>query len=76
LERLFNYSGDITSKDWSLELTPKNTALIFFKKITIIGSSSISRITFVSKEGDITEVSFSDVHLAPVLSKDEALQFQ
>jgi len=76
LERLFNCSGDITAKDWSLELTPKNTASIFFKKITIIGSSSISRITFVSKEGDITEVSFSDVRLAPVLSKDEALQFQ
>ncbi|QWD23773.1 outer membrane lipoprotein carrier protein LolA [Polynucleobacter paneuropaeus] len=76
LERLFNYSGDVTAKDWSLELTPKNTASTLFKKITILGSSSISRITFVSKEGDITEVSFFDVRLAPVLSKDEALQFQ
>jgi hypothetical protein len=76
LEGLFNHSGDVTAKDWSLELTPKNTASTLFKKITILGSSSISRITFVSKEGDITEVSFFDVRLAPVLSKDEALQFQ
>lgn len=76
LERLFNYSSNVMAKDWSLELTPKNTAPSLFKKITILGSSSISRITFVSKEGDITEVSFSDVRLAPSLNKDEALQFQ
>lgn len=76
LERLFNYSCDITAKDWSLELTPKNTASKLFKKITILGSSSISRITFVSKEGDLTEVIFFDVRLAPILSKDEVLQFQ
>ena len=76
LERLFNYSGDVTAKGWNLELTPKNTALTFFKKITIVGSSAINRISFISKDGDLTEVIFSDVRLAPVLNKDETLQFQ
>lgn len=76
LEKIFNYSGNVTANDWSIELTPKNVTSTLFKKITILGSSSISRITFVSKEGDITEVAFSDVRLAPSLSKDEALQFQ
>ena len=76
LEKIFNYSGNVTANDWSIELTPKNVTSTLFKKITILGSSSISRITFVSKEGDITEVGFSDVRLAPSLSKDEALQFQ
>jgi hypothetical protein len=76
LEKLFNYSGDVTTKDWNLELTPKNTVSLPFKKITIVGGSAISRISFVSKDGDLTEVIFSDVRLAPVLGKDEALQFQ
>jgi 3-oxoacyl-[acyl-carrier-protein] synthase III len=76
LERLFNYAGDVTAKGWSLELMPKNTASSLFKKITIVGSSSISRISFISKDGDLTEVIFSDVRLATVLSKDETLQFQ
>lgn len=76
LERLFNYSGDVTTKGWNLELTPKNTASTLFKKITIVGGSAISRISFVSKDGDLTEVIFSDVRLAPALSKDEAIQFQ
>lgn len=76
LEKLFNYSGDVTAKGWNLELTPKNTASTFFMKITIEGSSAINRISFISKDGDLTEVVFSDVRLAPVLSKDEILQFQ
>ena len=76
LERLFNYSGDVTAKSWNLELTPKNTASTFFKKITIAGGSAINRISFISKDGDLTEVIFSDVRLAPVLNKDETLQFQ
>ena len=76
LEKLFNYSGDMTPKGWSLDLTPKNASSIPFKKITITGGSAISSIAFVSKEGDSTEVSFADVRPAPILSKDEALQFQ
>lgn len=76
LEKLFNYSGDVRAKDWNLELTPKNPVSMPFKKITIVGSSAISRISFVSKDGDLTEVIFSDVRLAPLLSNDEALQFK
>ena len=76
LERLFNYSGEVTAKGWTLELTPKNTVSTLFKKITIVGSSTINRISFISKDGDLTEVIFSDVRLDPVLSKDEILQFQ
>lgn len=76
LEKLFNYSGEVTSKGWNLELTPKNTISTLFKKITIVGSSTINRISFISKDGDLTEVIFSDVRLAPVLSKDEIIQFQ
>jgi outer membrane lipoprotein-sorting protein len=76
LEKLFNYSGEVTAKGWNLELTHKNTVSTLFKKITIVGSSTINRISFISKDGDLTEVIFSDVRLAPVLSKDEILQFQ
>jgi len=76
LEKLFNYSGEVTAKGWNLELTPKNTVTTLFKKISIAGGSTISRISFISKDGDLTEVIFSDVRLAPVLSKDEILQFQ
>jgi outer membrane lipoprotein-sorting protein len=76
LERLFNFSGEVTAKGWNLELTPKNTVSTLFKKITIVGSSTINRISFISKDGDLTEVIFSDVRLDPVLSKDEILQFQ
>jgi Outer membrane lipoprotein carrier protein LolA len=76
LEKLFNYSGEVTNKSWNLELTSKNATSMLFKKITIVGSSAISSINFVSKEGDLTEITFSDVRLSPVLSKDEALQFQ
>jgi len=76
LEKLFNYSGDVTVNGWNLELTPKNRVSTPFKKITIVGSSAISRISFMSKDDDSTEVLFSDMHLAPVLSKDEAIQFQ
>jgi hypothetical protein len=76
LEKLFNYSGEVTNKSWNLELTSKNASSMLFKKITIVGSSAISSIKFVSKEGDLTEITFSDVRLSPVLSKDEALQFQ
>jgi outer membrane lipoprotein-sorting protein len=76
LEKLFNYSGDMTAKSWNLELTPKNTASTLFKKIIIVGNSAVSHISFISKDGDLTEVIFSDVRLAPVLSKDEILQFQ
>jgi outer membrane lipoprotein-sorting protein len=76
LEKLFNYSGEVTAKGWNLELTPKNTVSTLFKQITIVGSSTINRISFISKDGDLTEVIFSDVRLDPVLSKDEILQFQ
>lgn len=76
LEKLFNYSGDITSKGWSLDLTPKNTTPVPFKKISISGDKAIGIITFISKEGDLTEISFADVRPASILSKDEALQFQ
>jgi len=76
LERLFNFSGEVTAKGWNLELTPKNTVSTLFKQITIVGSSTINRISFISKDGDLTEVIFSDVRLDPVLSKDEILQFQ
>lgn len=76
LEKLFNYSGDVTSNGWSLDLTPKNLSSVPFKKITIIGGSVIRNIMFTSKEGDATEIAFADLRQAPALSKDEALQFQ
>ena len=76
LEKLFNYSGDFTSKGWSLDLTPKNSSSVPFKKISISGDKAIGSITFISKEGDLTEISFVDVRPASTLSKDEALQFQ
>ena len=76
LEKLFNYSGDFTSKGWSLDLTPKNSSSVPFKKISISGDKAIGSITFISKEGDLTEISFVDVLPASTLSKDEALQFQ
>lgn len=76
LERLFSYSGDASPKGWFIELTPKSATSAPFKKITMTGGAAISRITFISRDGDSTEISFSDIHPATVLAKDEALQFQ
>lgn len=76
LERIFAYSGDISAKGWSLDLAPKSASLAPFKKIAISGTSVINRILFVSREGDTTEVIFTDIRPAAGLSKDETLQFQ
>ena len=76
LDRLFNYTGEASSKGWVLELTPKSVSSAPFKKITMTGGSAISRITFISRDGDLTEILFSDIRLAASLTKDEVLQFQ
>jgi hypothetical protein len=44
LEKLFNYSGDVTAKGWNLELTPKNTVSTLFKKITIVALASFQKM--------------------------------
>jgi len=75
LERLFNFTGEASSKGWVLELTPKSVSSAPFKKITMTGGSAISRITFISRDGDLTEILFSDIRLAASLTKDEVLQF-
>ncbi|QWD91638.1 outer membrane lipoprotein carrier protein LolA [Polynucleobacter sp. MWH-Braz-FAM2G] len=76
LDRLFSYTGEASSRGWAVELTPKSAASAPFKRITMAGGSTISRITFISKDGDSTEISFSDVRPAASLTKDEALQLQ
>jgi outer membrane lipoprotein-sorting protein len=75
LERLFNYTGEASSKGWVIELTPKSVSSAPFKKITMTGGSAISRITFISRDGDLTDILFSDIRLAASLTKDEVLQF-
>ena len=76
LERLFIYVGEVSSNSWAIELTPKSVSSGPFRKIFMAGGSTISRITFISKDGDSIEILFSDVRLAAGLTKDEALQFQ
>ena len=76
LERLFSYTGEASSKGWIIELTPKSASSAPFKKITMTGGSAISRITFISRDGDLTDISFSDIRPAASLTKDEVLQFQ
>ncbi len=76
LERLFSFTGETSPNSWAIELTPKSVSSVPFRKISMAGGSTISRIEFISKEGDLTVILFSDVRLAANLTKDEALQFQ
>jgi outer membrane lipoprotein-sorting protein len=76
LERLFNYTGEASSKGWMIELTPKTASSAPFQKVTMTGGSAISRIKFISRDGDLTDISFSDIRPAANLTKDEVLQFQ
>ncbi|WP_286282152.1 outer membrane lipoprotein carrier protein LolA [Polynucleobacter sp. HIN8] len=76
LERLFSYSGEVTSNSWTIELMPKSFSSTPFKKILMSGGTTISRITFLSKEGDSTEIQFSDVRSAANLTNDEVIQFR
>ena len=76
LERLFNYTGEASSKGWMIELTPKSASSAPFQKVTMTGGSAISRIKFISRDGDLTDISFSDIRPAASLTKDEVLQFQ
>lgn len=76
LERLFSYSGEVTSNSWTIKLMPKSFSSTPFKKILMSGGTTISRITFLSKEGDSTEIQFSDVRSAANLTNDEVIQFR
>lgn len=76
LDRLFNYTGEASSKGWVIELTPKSVSSAPFKKISMTGGSAISRITFTSRDGDLTDITFSEIRPAASLTKDEVLQFQ
>ena len=76
LERVFNYSGELTAKGWVLELTQKNSSSAIFKKVVINGNSTVSHITFYTKEGDITDINFTNVKPITSLTKDEISLFQ
>jgi hypothetical protein len=76
LDKIFNHSGEISSKGWVLDLIPKNTSSTIFKKVSISGDSVINHIIFTSAEGDITDIAFIDVMPATSLTKDEISQFQ
>lgn len=76
IERVFDYTGEVTSKGWSLNLTQKNISSAVFKNVVITGGSVISRITFTSKEGDVTDIVFTEVKPIAALTTDEILQFQ
>lgn len=76
LEKIFNYSGDISQKGWALELLPKNNSSAVFKRVSISGNASINQITFMSKDGDLTDIIFTNVKSVASLTKDEILQFQ
>ena len=76
IDKIFNYSGEISSKGWKLDLIPKNTSSTIFKKVSISGDAVINHITFTTVEGDITDIAFSDVTPVTALTQDETLQLQ
>ena len=76
LERVFNSTGEFTTKGWVLELTQKNPSSAILKSVVITGNSAISHITFSTKEGDITDINFTNVKPITSLTKDEISLFQ
>ena len=76
IERVFNYTGEVTSKGWILDLTQKNASSAVFKNVVITGGSVISRITLTSKDGDVTDITFAEVKPIAALTIDEISQFQ
>ena len=76
LDKLFTHTGEITVNGWAMELIPRNSASTVFTKVAISGNSSVNRITFTSKEGDLTDITFANVKPVASLTKDEVLQLQ
>jgi len=76
LDKIFEPSVKIFSKEWVLVLIPKNVGSNLFKKVTIAGSTVISRITFTSRDGDVTDITFIEVRPDTSVTNDEIIQFQ
>lgn len=76
IERVFNYTGEVTSRGWSLDLTQKNISSAVFKSVVINGGSVVSRITLISREGDVTDILFTEVKPIAALTTDEISKFQ
>jgi outer membrane lipoprotein-sorting protein len=76
LDKIFEPSVEIFSKEWVLDLIPKNVGSNLFKKVSIAGSTVISRITFTSRDGDVTDITFIEVRPDNSVTNDEIIQFQ
>jgi hypothetical protein len=76
IEKVFIYQGEININGWSLLLTQKKLYPTTLGKVSIRGKSAIEAVSFESKDGDLTRITFSDVKPVRSLTKDEISQFQ
>jgi hypothetical protein len=76
IEKVFTYQGEINTNGWSLLLTQKNSNSAALGKVSIRGKSAIEAVSFESKDGDLTRITFADVKPVTSLTKDEISQFQ
>ena len=76
IEKVFTYQGEINTNGWSLLLTQKNSNSAALGKVSIRGKSAIEAVSFESKDGDLTRLTFADVKPVTSLTKDEISQFQ
>jgi hypothetical protein len=76
IEKVFIYQGEINTNGWSLLLTQKKLYPATLGKVSIRGKSAIEAVSFESKDGDLTRITFTDVKPVRSLTKDEISQFQ
>ena len=76
IEKVFIYQGEININGWSLLLTQKKLYPTTLGKVSIRGKSAIEAVSFESKDGDLTRITFTDVKPVRSLTKDEISQFQ
>ncbi len=75
LKNLFEHKTSCNDKKWKLDLIPKDAELLkIINKISIMGSTSIERISYQEKRGDFTKVDLIATH--PDISVQNATKFK
>lgn len=77
LDAEFRFAGARVGNSWQLQLQPRHAALAAaFAEARIEGDSQLRRVVLTDGRGDITEVSFSDVHTQQKLTPEQQARFE
>ena len=64
LTRFFAISADDRGDSWRLDLTPTDETLKFiFSRIVIDGQDAVTGLELYDRQGDVTRLTFSDIHI-------------